>query len=147
MQSFGPDDLKFTYSGEHTPIGTVEPGERFVVETEDCFTGRFRRPDGFTPENLAWVLENLDGVTGPVAVAGAAELEEYFSDDASAGFAIAAMAERAEQEESFRTLLKRLKVSPRCILGVNGDAAAGGNSTCAFTGASDAAQVVFARAY
>ena len=71
MQSFQPDDLKFTYSGEHTPIGTVEPGERFVVETEDCFTGRFRRPDGFTPENLAWVLENLDGVTGPVAVAGA----------------------------------------------------------------------------
>ena len=72
MQRFLPDDLKFTYSDEHTPVGTVEPGERFVVETEDCFTGRFRRPEGFTPENLAWVLENLDGVTGPVAVAGAA---------------------------------------------------------------------------
>lgn len=71
MQIFEPDDLKFTYSGEHTPIGTVEAGERFVVVTEDCFTARFRRPDGFTPENLAWVLENLDGVTGPVAVAGA----------------------------------------------------------------------------
>ena len=71
MQIFEPDDLKFTYSGEHAPIGTVEAGEIFVVETEDCFTGRFRRPEGFTPENLAWVLENLDGVTGPVAVAGA----------------------------------------------------------------------------
>ncbi len=84
-----------------------------------------------------------------VAVAGAAELEEYFTDEASAGFAIAAMAEGAEQEESFQTLLKRLKVSPRCILGVNGEGtvAAGGNSTCAFTGAADAAQVVFARAY
>ena len=72
MQIFPPDDLKFTYSGEHTPIGTVAPGERFVVETEDCFTGRFRHPDGFTPENLTWVLENLDGVTGPIAVEGAA---------------------------------------------------------------------------
>lgn len=71
MQTFEPDDLKFTYSAEHTPIGTVEPGETFVVETEDCFTARFRHPGGFTPENLAWVLENLDGVTGPVAVAGA----------------------------------------------------------------------------
>ena len=71
MQIFGTDDLKFTYSGEHTPIGTVAAGETFVVETADCFTGRFRRPEGFTPENLAWVLENLDGVTGPIAVAGA----------------------------------------------------------------------------
>ena len=72
MQIFQPDDLKFTYSGAHTPIGTVEAGEVFVVETEDCFTRRFRHPDGFTPENLTWVLENLDGVTGPIAVAGAA---------------------------------------------------------------------------
>jgi amidase len=71
VQIFEPDDLKFTYSGDHAPIGTVEPGEVFVVETEDCFTGRFRTPDGFTPENLAWVLANLDGVTGPIAVAGA----------------------------------------------------------------------------
>ena len=71
MQTFLPDDLKFTYSGEHTPIGTVQPGEVFVVETEDCFTRRFRHPDGFTPEALAWVQENLDGVTGPVAVTGA----------------------------------------------------------------------------
>ena len=71
MQCFEPDDLKFTYSAAHTPIGTVRSGERFVVQTEDCFTGRFRRPDGFTPGNLAWVLENLDGVTGPIAVSGA----------------------------------------------------------------------------
>ena len=84
-----------------------------------------------------------------VAVAGAAELEDYFTDEASAGFAIAAMAEGAKQEESYQTLLKRLKVSPRCILGVtgNGTVVGGASSTCAFTGASDAAQVVFARAY
>ena len=71
MQHFAPDDLKFFYSADHTPIGTVQPGEQFVVDTEDCFTGRFRTPEGFTPENLAWVIANLDGVTGPIAVEGA----------------------------------------------------------------------------
>lgn len=71
MQHFGADDLKFFYSAEHAPIGSVEPGETFVVDTEDCFTGRFRAPEGFTPENLEWVLANLDGVTGPIQVIGA----------------------------------------------------------------------------
>ena len=71
MQHFGTDDLKFHYSPDHEPIGTVEPGETFILDTEDCFTGRFRTPDGFTAENLDWVLANLDGVTGPVHVRGA----------------------------------------------------------------------------
>lgn len=71
MQHFGTDDLKFFYSSDHEPIGSVAPGEMFVVDTEDCFTGRFREPAGFTPENLDWVLANLDGVTGPVRVEGA----------------------------------------------------------------------------
>jgi amidase len=71
VQRFSADDLKFTYSGDHQPIGRVEPGEVFLVETADCFTGRFAEPSGFTDENLAWVLSNLDGVTGPVYVNGA----------------------------------------------------------------------------
>ena len=33
--------------------------------------GRFAQPAGFTEENLAWVLSNLDGVTGPIYVKGA----------------------------------------------------------------------------
>lgn len=70
MQHFDASDLKFFYSAEHDPIGTVADGEMFVVDTEDCFTGRFRSPEGFTEENLAWVLANLDGVTGPIAVEG-----------------------------------------------------------------------------
>lgn len=71
MKHFGFDELKFVYSSEHEPIGSVAPGERFVVDTEDCFTGRFRTPEGFTEENLSWVLDNLDGVTGPIHVEGA----------------------------------------------------------------------------
>jgi len=71
MQIFEPTDLKYTYSPEHTPIGTVKPGELFTVITADGFTGRYNDPANFTPETAAWVEENLDGVTGPIAVEGA----------------------------------------------------------------------------
>jgi amidase len=71
MQTFSPDDLKYAYSPEHARIGQVAADERFMVITEDCFTARFRDPAEFTPENAAWVDDNLDGVTGPIAVDGA----------------------------------------------------------------------------
>ena len=71
MQYFPCDDLKFVYSAQHQPIGTVTAGETFQVQTEDCFSGLFRHPDGYTPENIAWIGDNLNGVTGPIAVAGA----------------------------------------------------------------------------
>ena len=71
MQTFDPDKIKYTYSPEHAPIGTVEAGESFTVTTADGFTGRYDDPADFTPETAAWVEEDLDGVTGPIAVAGA----------------------------------------------------------------------------
>jgi amidase len=71
MQTFEPTDIKYAYSPEHVPIGTVEPGESFTVVTADGFTGRYEDPANFTPASAAWVEENLDGVTGPVAVRGA----------------------------------------------------------------------------
>ena len=71
MQTFTPENLKYTYSPEHEPIGAVEPGESFAVITADGFTGRYDDPDNFTPETAAWVDENLNGVTGPISVAGA----------------------------------------------------------------------------
>ena len=70
MQTFEPTDLKYTYSPEHAAIGTVAVGETFAVITEDGFTGRYDDPANF-PESAAWVEENLDGVTGPIAVEGA----------------------------------------------------------------------------
>lgn len=71
MQRFEPADIKYTYSSEHEPIGTVSAGESFMVVTEDGFTGRYDDPASFTPQTAAWVEENLDGVTGPIAVEGA----------------------------------------------------------------------------
>ncbi len=71
MQTFDPTDIKYLYSPDHPPIGTVDPGERFAIETADCFTGRYRDPADFDPPTVAWVEENLNGVTGPIAVVGA----------------------------------------------------------------------------
>jgi amidase len=71
MQTFAATDLKYVYSPEHEPIGTVQPGERFVVHTADCFTGRYRDPADFSPESAAWVDANLNPVTGPIRVEGA----------------------------------------------------------------------------
>ena len=71
MQTFGPDDLKYVYSPDHTPIGSVGADEQFVAETADCFTGKFLDPGDFNEETAAWVEANLDGVTGPIHVVGA----------------------------------------------------------------------------
>jgi amidase len=71
MQEFQPTDIKYTYSSEHRPIGTVAADETFTVLTADCFTGRYDDPADFTPETAKWVAEHLNGVTGPIAVEGA----------------------------------------------------------------------------
>ena len=71
MKQVSPKDLKYTYSHFHEPVLSVQPGETFIVETEDCFTSLFRTPEGWTPENVRFTEENLDGVTGPIVVEGA----------------------------------------------------------------------------
>jgi amidase len=71
MQVFPAEELKYVYSAQHEPIGLVQPGERFIVDTSDCFTGRYRDPDEFNAESAAWVDANLNPVTGPISVAGA----------------------------------------------------------------------------
>src|SRR5271166_5969223 len=71
MQAFAAEDLKYVYSFAHAPIGSVQPGERFTVDTSDCFTGRYLDPADFSPEAAAWVDANLNPVTGPIRVEGA----------------------------------------------------------------------------
>ena len=69
---FTCDSLHFSYDARHPPVGEVSPGEIFEIETADCFSGRFQEPADFTAENIAFTRDNLDGVSGPVRVAGAA---------------------------------------------------------------------------
>jgi amidase len=71
VQRFPATNLKNVYSPYHEPHGRVADGETFQVETEDGFGGRFRDPSGYTPENIEWVEDNLDVVTGPIFVEGA----------------------------------------------------------------------------
>ena len=75
-----------------------------------------------------------------VAVASRAQLEAYFRDDESAGFATAPLSSAAEQDPACRELLGSLKLSLRCI--PDHDHA----GTCIFTG-RDAPVAVIARAY
>lgn len=71
MQVISATNLKNSYSPHHEVHAWVRPGESFQVQTEDCFGGRYRKPDDFTPENMAWTKENLNVVTGPIYVEGA----------------------------------------------------------------------------
>jgi len=71
VQTFAATDLTYVYSPGHQPIGEVQPGETFVVETSDCFTSRFHDPAQWNEESAAWVEANLNPVTGPISVVGA----------------------------------------------------------------------------
>ena len=71
MQRFAASGAKYAYSPEHASIGTVQPGERFEVESVEGFSGYFRSPSDFTPETYAEAEAHKWAVTGPIAVAGA----------------------------------------------------------------------------
>jgi acetamidase/formamidase len=73
MQRFpaSEENLSALYSPSKKPIGTVIPGERFQVETLDCYGGRYQEASGFTHENREWVEDNENILTGPVHVQGA----------------------------------------------------------------------------
>jgi amidase len=58
----------FTYSSEHPPAVTVDPGETIVVETTSAF-GEFVLAPGDDLSGL--VVERCDPLTGPIAVRGA----------------------------------------------------------------------------
>ncbi len=68
MQVFSSSGAQSYYDASAPPIGTVAPGERFVIETEDCFGGRLIDSNDYTPDNLAWVDDNLNPLTGPIVV-------------------------------------------------------------------------------
>jgi len=71
MQRFPASDAKYSYSPDHASIGTVQPGERFEVESVEGFSDYFRAPSDFTPEGYALAEAQKWAVTGPISVAGA----------------------------------------------------------------------------
>jgi amidase len=71
MQRFLARDAKFAYSPEHESIGTVQPGERFEVESVEGFYNTFSAPSDFSPETYAVAEAHKWAVTGPISVDGA----------------------------------------------------------------------------
>jgi amidase len=71
MQRFPESDAKYAYSPDHAPIGTVQPGEVFEVESVEGYSGFFRKPSDFTPESYARAEAVKWAVVGPIMVAGA----------------------------------------------------------------------------
>jgi amidase len=70
MQRFPESDAKYAYSPDHAPIGTVQPGEVFEVESVEGYSGFFRKPSDFTPESYARAEAVKWAVVGPIMVAG-----------------------------------------------------------------------------
>jgi amidase len=71
MQRFLARDAKYSYSPDHASIGTVQPGERFEVESVEGFGNEFSSAGDFTPERYARAETLKWAVTGPISVAGA----------------------------------------------------------------------------
>ena len=68
------DQTTIVFDRHLAPVATVQPGEVFVVETEDSRSGRTRTPETTTPEFLlAMRRAGYYGnpVTGPIYVGGA----------------------------------------------------------------------------
>jgi amidase len=71
MQRFLARDAKYSYSPGHASVGTVQPGERFEVESVEGFGNEFSSPADFSAERYARAETLKWAVTGPIDVAGA----------------------------------------------------------------------------
>jgi amidase len=70
MQRFSASDAKYAYSPDHVSIGSVEPGERFEVESVEGWSNYFRDPSDFTHERHAQAEAQKWAVVGPISVVG-----------------------------------------------------------------------------
>ena len=74
MQRISRDQLTPVFDHRTPPVARVQPGETFIVETEDSRGGRTRVPEHTTPEYLlAMRKKGYHGnpVTGPIFIEGA----------------------------------------------------------------------------
>ncbi|MCA1552858.1 MAG: acetamidase/formamidase family protein, partial [Chloroflexi bacterium] len=74
MQRLTRDHTTIVFDRRLAPIARVEPGEVFIVETEDSRSGRTRTPETTTPEFLLEMRRKGyygNPVTGPIYVEGA----------------------------------------------------------------------------
>src|SRR5207244_222975 len=76
VQRVRRDQLVYGFAPETPPVLTVEPGERFVVETYDASTGRIRIPEDLAAYLKARDPRKVNPAGGPIAVRGAGSGDE-----------------------------------------------------------------------
>lgn len=57
----------YSMSATNAPVLTIQPGERVIFETHDCFGGQITTPGGFT--GIDW--SRINPATGPLYIEGA----------------------------------------------------------------------------
>ncbi|MEM0042220.1 MAG: acetamidase/formamidase family protein [Candidatus Korarchaeum sp.] len=68
MRRVSKENVIYTFSPKHKPVGVVSPGDYVLFETEDAFGGQVRGEET-PPDKLDW--SKVDGATGPVYIEGA----------------------------------------------------------------------------
>jgi amidase len=67
MTRIGKGQSCYAMSTSHAPVAEVGQGDLFLVETEDCYSGRLRTPqDRFTKD----LWDTVNPATGPIAIRG-----------------------------------------------------------------------------
>ncbi len=64
----GPDNSFYSFSSKNKPALTVEQGQEFILETQDCFSGQIKTENDRL-DRLDW--EHVNPATGPVFISGA----------------------------------------------------------------------------
>ena len=64
-----PDSPIYTFSSHHSPLATVDPGQRVTIRTLDAYGNRITSPDDRISEVCP--APYVDPLTGPIAVRGA----------------------------------------------------------------------------
>jgi amidase len=71
VQRVRRDQLVYAFAPDTPPVLTVEPGERFVVETYDASTGRIRAPEDLATYLAVRDPRKVNPAGGPIFVRGA----------------------------------------------------------------------------
>src|ERR671939_285979 len=65
-----PDDYSYVFNPYREPVGTVMPGERVIIHTDDAFESRITEKEDLPGRALA-TAKFLNPQTGPIYVEGA----------------------------------------------------------------------------
>jgi amidase len=76
VQRVRRDQYVYGFEPGVTPVVTIEPGERIVVETYDASTGRIRRPEDLAGYIAIRDPRKVNPAGGPIAVRGARSGDE-----------------------------------------------------------------------